>query len=60
MDNGQEALKHVDQESIDILPDFHSGPLDHYRKQATFPWKKLRLFIEDEGLLKFKVQFLVP
>jgi hypothetical protein len=59
MDNGEEALKHVDEESIDILPDFHAGPLDHYRKQASFPWKKLRLFIEDEELLKFKVKYLI-
>jgi hypothetical protein len=55
MDNGEEALKHVDEDSIDILPDFPPGPLDNYRKQATFPWKKLRLFVEDEELLKFKV-----
>lgn len=57
MDNGEEALKHVDEDSIDILPDFPPGPLDNYRKQATFPWKKLRLFVEDEELLRFKVIF---
>jgi hypothetical protein len=57
MDNGEEALKHVDEESFEVLPDFPPGPLDNYRKQATFPWKKLRLFVEDEELLKFKVIF---
>jgi hypothetical protein len=59
MDNGEEALKHVDEDSIDILPDFPPGPLDNYRKQATFPWKKLRLFVEDEELLKFKVIYSI-
>lgn len=38
-----------------ILKDFPPGPLTLYRKQASFDWKKLKLYIEDEHLLKFKV-----
>jgi hypothetical protein len=58
MDREQNQFKHVDPESVEILPDFPPGPLDSYRKQASFSWKKLRLFIEDEDLLKFKVNLL--
>ncbi|XP_059473398.1 peroxisomal acyl-coenzyme A oxidase 3-like [Neocloeon triangulifer] len=48
-------LRHLSEEEVEILPDFPPGPLDSYRKQATFDWKKLRLFIENEDLLKFKM-----
>lgn len=37
------------------LKDFPPGPLDVYRKQATFDWKKLKIYMEDEKLLKIKV-----
>nr|CAD7427738.1 unnamed protein product [Timema monikensis] len=37
------------------LPNFPPGPLDQYRAQASFDWKRMKLFIEDERLLKFKV-----
>lgn len=40
---------------MEYLTDFPAGPLDRYRKQATFDWKKLKLFIEDEKLVAFKV-----
>jgi len=40
-----------------LVKDFPPGPLDEYRKQASFDWKKLKLFFEDEDLLKFKVNF---
>nr|CAD7256880.1 unnamed protein product [Timema shepardi] len=38
----------------ELLPDFPPGPLDVYRKQATFDWKKMRIFVETEDILKFK------
>ena len=38
-----------------MYADFPPGPLDLYRKQATFDWKLLRSVIEDEKLLRFKV-----
>lgn len=39
----------------DILKDFESGPLDVYRKRATINWKKMRVFIESEDILRYKV-----
>lgn len=39
-----------------LLKDFPPGPLDEYRKQASFDWKKLKLYFEDEELLRYKVQ----
>ena len=42
----------------DILQDFPPGPLDFYRKQASFDWKRLKIHIEDETLLRFKVSEL--
>lgn len=40
----------------DLLPDFPSGPLDRYRKQASFDWRSMALIIDNEERLKFKVQ----
>jgi hypothetical protein len=39
----------------ELLPDFPPGPLDIYRNQASFDWKKLKLFLEDESITEFKV-----
>nr|CAD7454917.1 unnamed protein product [Timema tahoe] len=39
----------------ELLPDFPPGPLDVYRKQATFDWRKMRIFVETEDILKFKI-----
>jgi len=43
----------------DILKDFESGPLDFYRKNATINWKKMRVFIESEDALRYKVFNLI-
>jgi len=40
----------------ELLPDFPPGPLDLYRKQASFDWKKLKLFLEDESIFEFKMK----
>lgn len=46
----------MNSESTDFIPDLPSGgPLDKYRKQAKFNWKKLKLIFEDAELLKCKV-----
>ncbi|XP_066998217.2 peroxisomal acyl-coenzyme A oxidase 3 isoform X2 [Anabrus simplex] len=45
---GQETLE-------ELLPDFPRGPLDKYRKQASFDWRKLKVFLEGEDLIRFKV-----
>lgn len=48
-----------ERKSLDeLLSDFPPGPLDAYRKKATFQWKKLKLFIEGEDELRFKVCIL--
>jgi len=39
----------------DILKDFEPGPLDVYRNRATINWKKMRVFIESEDILRYKV-----
>ncbi|XP_013380752.1 peroxisomal acyl-coenzyme A oxidase 3-like [Lingula anatina] len=38
----------------EILPDFPQGPLDDYRKKASFNWKRMKLLVEGEEELKFK------
>lgn len=42
-------------EEEEYLQDFPPGPLDVYRKQATFNWKTMKLTMESESVLKFKV-----
>ncbi|KAK3924903.1 Peroxisomal acyl-coenzyme A oxidase 3 [Frankliniella fusca] len=39
---------------MDLLKDFPPGPLDRYRQQASFDWKLLKVFMEDEKLVEFK------
>ncbi|KAI5641659.1 acyl-CoA oxidase domain-containing protein [Phthorimaea operculella] len=42
-------------EDLSFLPDLPSGPLDVYRKNASFDWKQLKLALEgDIDLLKLK------
>ncbi|KAF5276544.1 hypothetical protein FQR65_LT03974 [Abscondita terminalis] len=38
------------------LEDFPRGPLDYYRAKASFDWKKLRVFLYTEEVLKYKQQ----
>lgn len=49
------SSKMAQDDSPLVLEDFPPGPLDIYRKQATFDWKKLKIYMEDERLLKIKV-----
>ncbi|RXG51498.1 Peroxisomal acyl-coenzyme A oxidase 3 [Armadillidium vulgare] len=37
---------------MDLIPDLPSGPLDVYRKQASFNWKKMKLFLESPEDIK--------
>ncbi|KAK3775872.1 hypothetical protein RRG08_011436 [Elysia crispata] len=39
---------------LTFLKDFPSGPLDQYRKDASFGWKKMAIFMEGEKLLRYK------
>ncbi|KAG8295533.1 acyl-Coenzyme A oxidase [Homalodisca vitripennis] len=43
-------------EEMNLLQDFPPGPLQDYRKRASFDWKKLKILIEDEVILKTKLE----
>lgn len=36
-----------------LLKDFPTGPLDRYRKNASFDWKKMKVFLETEEIIEF-------
>lgn len=40
--------------SLEILRDPPSGPLDEYRKRASFDWKKMKMFYYAEDILRFQ------
>ncbi|XP_050427560.1 peroxisomal acyl-coenzyme A oxidase 3-like isoform X2 [Adelges cooleyi] len=40
----------------DILKEFESGPLDLYRNKSTIDWKKMKVFIESEQILRYKMK----
>lgn len=42
-----------------VFRDFPPGPLDEYRKQAKFDWRKFKLYVENPELLKTKVRLLM-
>nr|XP_048704940.1 peroxisomal acyl-coenzyme A oxidase 3 isoform X2 [Caretta caretta] len=37
-----------------LLPDFPEGPLCEYRKRASFSWKEMAVYIDEEDLIQFK------
>lgn len=43
-----------ESKALDLLPDFPPGPLDQYRKKASFNYKKMALFLDGEDILKYK------
>lgn len=38
----------------ELIPEMPPGPLDKYRRSASFDWKLLRLTLEDAELLRLK------
>lgn len=38
-----------------VVPDLPSGPLDIYRKKASFNWKDMLYFLEGEEIIAFRV-----
>lgn len=38
------------------IPDLPSGPLDVYRKMASFNWKEMLRFMDGEEIIAFKVK----
>lgn len=41
------------------LPNLPSGPLDVYRKKASFNWKEMATFLEGEEIIAFKVRYSI-
>ncbi|XP_074600779.1 peroxisomal acyl-coenzyme A oxidase 3-like [Brevipalpus obovatus] len=39
---------------MESMPDWPQGPLDSYRCRATFDWRKMKLLMEGEDIIKFK------
>lgn len=39
----------------DLVRDTVRGPLDAYRKKASFDWKSLKVHLEGEECIKFQV-----
>ncbi|XP_049858043.1 peroxisomal acyl-coenzyme A oxidase 3 [Schistocerca gregaria] len=39
-----------------FIPDLPSGPLDDYRRKASFDWKKMKLVFEKPDVLKLKMK----
>lgn len=42
-----------------LIKDLPKGPLDAYRKRATFDWKSLKLTLESEDGVRFQVFKLI-
>ncbi|KAK9877073.1 hypothetical protein WA026_016102 [Henosepilachna vigintioctopunctata] len=40
--------------SLKLMKDFKAGPLDFYRKKASFDWKKMKLLLDTEELVNFQ------
>ena len=48
-------MSEEDMNQIEDMP--KGGPLEVYRKKASFNWKKMKLFFEDIDLINYKVSF---
>lgn len=42
-------------DSSEEFPELPSGPLDVYRKRASFNWKEMLRFMESEEIIALKV-----
>uniref|UniRef100_A0A8B9LH91 Acyl-coenzyme A oxidase n=1 Tax=Astyanax mexicanus TaxID=7994 RepID=A0A8B9LH91_ASTMX len=49
-----EAKYGLDEKKDEDIPNLPSGPLDVYRKAASFDWKEMLRFMEGEEILAFK------
>jgi hypothetical protein len=43
------------EQETDFIPDLPDGPLNIYRNQGAFDWKKLKLVFDKPEILKLKV-----
>lgn len=44
-----------DGELRNFFPDLPCGPLDSFRKKATFDWRRMKLVYDTLGTIKLKV-----
>lgn len=42
---------------MELIRDLPKGPLEVYRKRATFNWKSMKVNLLGEGLIKYQVSF---
>jgi hypothetical protein len=54
MDSQEEHFKSAEE----ILVDFPAGPLDAYRKTASFDWKTMAEYVDGWDILNFKVSYV--
>ena len=40
---------------MELLKDFKPGPLEQYRKKASFDWKKMKIFLLTEEIVRYQV-----
>lgn len=40
---------------MEVLQDFRQGPLDAFRKNASFDWKKMKIFLNSEEIIRNEV-----
>lgn len=48
----------TDEELQQYFPDLPSGPLDVYRKRASFNWRRMKLVYDNLATIKIKVSIL--
>lgn len=51
---GESGGPEKDLYDLEILRQPKQGPLDAYRKNASFDWRKMRIFMDGEEILRFK------
>ena len=44
---------------MEMLNDLPSGPLDPYRKKASFNWKSMKVHLEGEEGIEYQVIFFI-
>lgn len=43
----------------DFIPELPAGPLDHYRRMASFNWKRMKIIFENPEKLRYKVSSFI-
>ena len=51
----QQPDRQRDSKLDELIADLPKGPLDLYRKKASFDWKAMKFLVEGEEALRYKV-----